>query len=265
MLPVQALALILLLQAPEAPSGAVVEPGSWSRLEFRARKGLVKGSVSLTARPARAEEGQAELRPWPDGTAREPAGGLIAFTTSTRATFRGHLERTTLMDDVGLVQDVVVEGKRRTTRRFGANGLHRWRERGGKVEEMHVTWVAPPDGRPIVDVAALLWLVTARRLDREGASLHVAVVSKGRRIGVDATAREIAEIESLAGAEARPVLARRVEIEPAEDDEEESVTLLGMQGGIDLYVEVGTGRPVEIRGKVPKIGRITARVVGAEP
>jgi len=261
------LAALLLQAAPAPPVEPPVPPPSWTRLRFEARKGLLRGEVVMTVRAATADEVRTQLVAWPQGTAREPSGAVRLFETRTKATFRSEMRRTTWVDDVGLLQDEAIEGKRRSLRRFGSDGAHQWKQKladGEPMtrEEKHVTWPVPTDGLPVWDAAALIHAVTAQRLNTRDVTLHFAILTKGRRVAVEAVPGPLIEMEG--GSRSVKASARRIDIRPSAEDDEESVAVLGMRGDVQLFVDAASGLPLEVRGTVPHAGLIRACVVASE-
>jgi hypothetical protein len=263
------LAALLLQAAPPAPAEPAPVAAPWTRVRFEARKGLLHGDVVMTLRSATADEVRARLMAWPEGAAREPMGEVQVFETRTKATFRAEVRRTTWIDDAGVLQDETIEGKRRSLRRFGTDGAHQWKERltdGGPSarEEKQLTWPLPTDGRPIWDVAALIHAATVQRLQVRDAPLEFAIVTKGRRVAVEAVPGPLVELEVDGARGCTKVAARRIDVRPSTEDDEESVAVLGMRGDVQLFVDAVTGRPLEVRGTVPHVGLIRARVVEIE-
>lgn len=255
-----------LLGACAAPSRAEPQdavswpaPGaSWRSLHLEARKAIFRGSVDLRAERRPAADVAADLRSCPDGDARKPDGEVVVFSLVTDASFRSRASRTTWADASGLLQDDGREGKRQSTRRFAPAAFCQWRQKGKSPwEERRVAFERLP-GRPLVDVGSMLWLATGLRLDREGARLDVAVVSKGRVLPLRLEAKETATIERGHGDR---VETRRVLI--ASEDEHDA-SLFGLKGDVDLYLSLADGMPVELRGHVEKLGAVRVRVRAVE-
>lgn len=255
------LLVLAALAAPSIPAEPLLPAGrSWSALDLSAKKGLLRGQVELTCSRVQAEDADRELVAWPEG-GRAPEGEVLKCTTCTSATFRADATRTTWLDARGLLQDVAHEGRRRSTRRFGVSGYRQWRRKGDSakapVDEKTVTFSGAP--RPVIDVASLLWLAAAHRLERDGARLSVGAVSKAGLVPLDVRADDVRDLDCGQAT----VRARRVLIEPPESDEEHPATLLGMTGPVELYLDMTSGLPLELRGTVARAGLIRARVVKA--
>jgi hypothetical protein len=275
------------------PSGAAwgaVEPPFLS-LHFKASKAVIlSGDVRLEVTTQPAEEALADLRECRDGSARLPAGDdVVVIDATTRATL--HLSQViTWIDpgDQGVLQTLAARrGRRWRLIRATEDGHHQWTHRPKdkkqskrpiddwtKRSEKHVTWEAD-EGRPRTASFALLYQAAALRLDRPGASAVLQVHAKGRLLNVALQARELAEVEvdlqRKQGGEERRVKGvqrlRRVTVDgdaAGDDGSESPVGLLGMSEGMELYLEPGSGLPVEVRGKVPKLGDLRVRLVEAE-
>ena len=261
MLLVAAAVLALSVDPPRtAPPAPWPAPGSsWCRLRLEARKAIFKGSADIRVARVPAADVVTELRQWPEGGARIPVGEVAVFRLESKATMRGEALRTTWLDAAGLLQDDGREGRRGTLRRFGASGLHAWKARGSGIVEERFVALEDPGPRAIVDVAGLLWLATGLRMDREGATMKVAVVSHGAVVPLDLSAKGTETIQSRGGA----VVARRVLIRPT--DPEAEASLFGLRGDVDLLLETSSGMPVELRGRVAKLGAVRVRVVEVVP
>ena len=246
--------------SPEPPGPLFPAGRAWCALDLSAKKGLLRGQVSLACRRIPAGEADRDLVAWPEG-GREPEGEVLTCTARTAATFRAEATRTTWLDAKGLLQDQAREGRKRSTRRFGVAGYRQWRTKGdagrSAAEEKTVTFGGEP--RPVVDVASLLWLATAHHLEREGGSLAVGAVTKGTLVPLAVRSQEVVDLDCGDST----VRARRVVIEAADDDDDHPPTLLGMTGPVELYLDVATGLPRELRGTVAHAGLIRARVVRA--
>ena len=148
--------------------------------------------------------------------------------------------------------------------------MDRWTKRS----EKHVTW---PEGRellPRTSSFGLLYQASALRLDREGAKAKLHIHAKGRLLEVSVEAKELVSVgvdhEVTRGGKTERVEGKRelrrvlVSGDAADGKDEESpVGLLGMSSGLELFLEPGTGLPVEVRGKVAKIGELRVRLAEA--
>lgn len=277
------------LAAPAVAAGTCERP--FESLRFRASKALfLSGEVrlELTRRPADAA--LEDLATCQDGRACAPAGDCVLLLDAhTQATLHESQELTWV--DGGRHDVLQTLAARRARRwrltRATEDGHHQWtrrpadkKQRKRSVEEWsdrseeHVVWQAAEDGGPRSSSFGLLYQATALRLDREGASASLQVHSKGRLLRLRLEARELVEVDvdlqRSQGGRTRHLKGeqalRRVTVDGdavGADGSESPVGLLGMSSGIELFLEPGTGLPVEVRGDLPKLGRLRVRLVEA--
>ena len=149
----------------------------------------------------------------------------------------------------------------------------KWSRREDEREEWPGT--GPLAALPVTAGQALLYQAAAARLDREDASLEMLlpgshglarlVLRAGEEMTVDAD-----HVRTSGNGATRvkgPVAARRVTVEVGEagDSPAEAVDVLGMEGDVEMLLEIGTGIPLEVRGAVPGLGRLTVRLARIEP
>ena len=274
-------------------ASTVAEPcaPAFEHLRFQARKALVlSGELTLDASVPAADSALRELRSCDDGPACLPPGRcLVLLDAGTKAGSHVSQALTWLDSEKGSVVQVLEarRGRRWRLTRQTEDGHHQWtrrpankRERRASIDEWskrseeHVAWPEPPGDLPRSSSFALLHEAMARRLDREGASAELVVYSKGRVMRVGLKAHDLVEVDvdyerrAAGGVERvegrRPL--RRVEVEGdtvGDDEGESAVSLLGLESDLELYLEPGTGLPVEIRGGVKLFGKVRVRLAEA--
>jgi hypothetical protein len=123
------------------------------------------------------------------------------------------------------------------------------------------------------DGYGLLVLACSPRLDLDGSTLTATVPSRAGALAVTLVARDVRQVrarytcgpdDARRGRVERAVTVRRVEItarSSTESDVEPEVGLLGLTGPIEVDVGVVDRVPVEVRGRVPKLGRVRVKLV----
>ncbi len=285
-----AVAWISCLSTAAAPAGG--PPAlPFESLQFKASKAVIfSGKVRIEARVLSTEEARAELRSCPDDEAKGPDGDhVILLDATTKAPFHSSQELTWIdRSDQGVLQTIAVrKGRRRRLIRATGTGHHQWtrrptNKREGKRSlddwtdrsEKHVAWPTGAASGARSSSFGLIYQAAALRLDVEGASAQVRVFSKGELHEVTLTAEDLVAVDVNLQREEGGVLQRvrgerelrRVTVTGdvvGAEDSESPVGLLGMSSGIELFLEPGTGLPLEIRGVVPKLGALRVRLVEA--
>ncbi len=288
-----ALAVIALVAAgaaaaPDRPACPDTPPPvPWRELRFSAKKLFLSATTTLGVRFLPTAEAAAELRPIPQGDAVPPSRPTVAVLTSTTDLPFGRDEEVVLWLDPGtgrLAQfdkQVVGSKQYRKLRRYTSHGYVEWRtspaddrERGlpprdwTKSKKQVVTAAAAlPPSTVLTDGYALLYLVSAARLDRPESHLRAAVLSDDQLVVLEFEADGLTRIpvdyeESWPDRSWRrkdTILVRAVRVtghRAGDDAPDDDVDLgfLGMKGALTIYVEVGTGLPVELQGRASKIG-----------
>jgi len=267
-------------------------PLAWTRLRMQAAKALVlRGSVEVNARRLPAAE--APLGACAEGEGRAVgAEGAILITGTADSTVSKPTRSATVLDaaSLGVLQtEELRPGKKLKQRRFLRAGDHVWRrapdDRGDRkadpttwpvYRDEHESWPeGGPFDLPVTDGHALLYQAAASRLDREGATLDVLLWTHERLVMLHlrATDRVMLPVDfqrrgpdGWSRVDAK-VPARRVaiDVEPVSPEgEPEELDVLGMKRGVEMYLEEGTGLPLEVRGQVSPVGDVAVRLTEAE-
>lgn len=274
-----------------AAAAAPCEP-AFRELRFEARKALVlSAEVSIEARALGAGPAREDLRACPDGPAAVPEGDcLVLLDAVSEAPFH-HAQELTWLEPggAGVLQVLKARrGRRWRLLRRTEDGHHRWTRRpDGRKEsrrgvddwsrrtDEHVPWELSGEPAPATSGYALLHQAMAGRLDREGAASLFLVHAKGRLLEVRLEAAGLVEVEASyllrRPGEVRRVKGRRslrrvvVSGRAVGADEEggSAVGLLGMSSDVELFLEPGTGLPVELRGVVDGAGALRVRLAEA--
>ncbi len=160
---------------------------------------------------------------------------------------------------------------------FGSDGIRLLRVRKDDAEccvnwsearssyRLFADWSSDGDG--ISDPNSLFYLVGTETLQRPGAELGLRLFSDNQLLQVklrvrDSINTEVALVESVGGAERRIDGSReglRITIDASHldpDVREEDLSVLGMQGAIEMLVDRDWGVPLSISGRVPKFGEV---------
>jgi len=279
-------------QPPTEPA-QVVQPAAadtgvpWTELRFVARKFLLSARATLSARVVPAAEAAALLLSVPEGTAR---GLTTPFLIETRLAsdlpFGRREVAIAWVAPGGAALQSEKQGAGRKLyerrRRYTTEGYYSWRSEPDSSTEKKleaegwtrrgayaVSWTEPPTkGVAVTDSYALLYLVSAARLDRPGARLRLHVFSR----------RQLVEVEFKAGGQTRlevdfdevhgdrttrrrgTIPVCEVHGTPVGDGDDVQMGLMGLRGALKIFVEPGTGMPLEIRGRADHLGEIRIRL-----
>jgi hypothetical protein len=168
--------------------------------------------------------------------------------------------------------------------RYTDCGLFTWRsspENNREAAQPVNTWthrkqylvepaVGPPEGTPVSDPYALIYLATAARLDRKDSRLKLVMLADDRFVEVtfisgNLTFSRVRFRESWPGGDrartgdalVRIVRATARALGATDSSEDVDLGFLGMRGALTIYLEVGTALPVALSGRVQHIGEVT--------
>jgi hypothetical protein len=171
--------------------------------------------------------------------------------------------------------------------RYTEAGLYTWRSSPANERESALppqSWtrrkaylvapsVRPSKGTSVSDSYALIYLVTAARLDRRGSELRLVMLADDRYLEMSLASGGLT-YSHMSFEEAWPggsrtrhgdVLVRTVRataraLGATESSEDVELGFLGMRGVLTMYVEVGTGLPVAFSGRVQHVGEVAVRL-----
>jgi hypothetical protein len=294
-------------QPPPVPAGepapAAVAPVAeespgvpWTELRYAAHKLFLSASATVqTARVPAAELATLLRRPDKGLEVALPAAGAVAVALAYELPF-GRDERVTLWLDpangaaLGGEKTALGGSAYHKLMRFTQGGLYTWRSSPKNAREAArgpQDWtdrsrylikpaVQPPQGTVVTDPYALLYLVSAARLDRKDSSLRLVLLSGKRYVEIALVAGGLSYLrasfeESWPGGSRQrngDVLVRSVHgtanaVGAAETADNVDLGFLGMRGALTLLVEVGTGIPIAFSGQADYIGNLTVRLTRA--
>ncbi len=295
---------LLLGGAAALAAGRGAEPGpavgprygdvTWSELAFSAHKFFLSASTTIRIERVAAATAAGQMATVPRGEAVPvPAGGAAAITVDTALPF-GRDESVTLLFDPATGAAL---GGRKTTRgrgayhkllRYTGAGLFTVRSAPANGREAALPpeeWTrrkaylvepatAPPPGAPVVDSYALIYLVSAAHLDREGDASRVYMLADDRFVELAFVAGSLTyhrvdfEERWPGGRRHREgkVLVREVRVTArplgGDDNRGGDVDLgfLGMRGSLTVLLEQGSDLPLALAGRVEHIGELTVRL-----
>jgi hypothetical protein len=265
----------------------------WVELVYSAHKFFLGASTTIRAERAPvAALASAVKRPLAGTPVPLPETDIVTITTKTDLPF-GRDETVTVWIDpaasaaLGGEKTMLGHGAYHKFLRYTEEGLYTWRSSPANVHENTLgfeSWsdlrrylvapaVRPAQGTPVTDSYALLYLVSAARLDRKGSGLKVVMLADDRFVEVTFIASKLtysrASFEEVwpGGRRQRDghVLVRTVRataraLGANEASEDVELGFLGMRGALTLYLEAGTGLPVALSGRVQHIGEVTVRL-----
>ena len=274
---------------------------AWVELEFEARKFFFEATTRLSTRLESATAVREDLRASPDATPRGPSGAHVAVVRLLSELPFGRHETATAWIDAG--NGAGLQGERLTTGHKNSWKLWRYLEHGkyvwrvspeGKQEERldSSAWTrrrerfegwqgSVPPRMVMTDSYALLYLVSASRLERAGAERKFCLEVDGRLVEIRFQAGEEItdrfEFEEVVAGSSRmrqgKMTARAVRgigraVDGGSTDDDVDLGFMGLKGTITILADERTGVPLEIRGRADGVGRVTVRlrrVVLAEP
>ena len=171
--------------------------------------------------------------------------------------------------------------------RYTEGGLYTWRSSPANERESTLppqSWtrrkgylvapsVTPSQGVSVSDSYALIYLVTAARLDRRGSDLRLVMLADDRYVEMNLAAggltySRVSFEETWPGGSrirrgdvlVRTVRATARALGATESSEDVELGFLGMRGALTMYLEVGTGLPVAFSGRVQHVGELAVRL-----
>jgi hypothetical protein len=263
----------------------------WSELEFKASKLLLSATATLSFKEQRGADATPDMHGPPRGKALAVGDKVLLISMFNDLPF-GRFEKVSAWLDpasgAALQSEKLVTGSKQywKLRRYSSDGYYMWRsEPGSKQErklnepawskrsEYPVKWdQMPPAGTAVSDSYALLYLISAARLDREGASLTTIIYSKKKLVELEFKAGRLLTLPvSYTEVNGKQKRTREGKIRVREvtgrgkpldgkdsEDNGKDVDLgfLGMQGELTVLLEEGTGIPIEVRGRADTIGKL---------
>jgi len=281
--------------APEAspvtpPAAQRLGQVGWTELDYSARKFFLAAHTKLRAERAGAGELADILRTPPGGRPVPlPESGAVAVSVRTDLPF-GRDETVKVFIDpstgaaLGSEKTMLGRNPYHKLIRYTDCGLFTWRNSPANSSEAAQpvnTWthlkqylvepaVGPPEGTPVSDPYALIYLATAARLDRKDSQLKLVMLADDRFVEVtfisgNLTFSRVRFQESWPGGDrartgdalVRIVRATARALGATDSSEDVDLGFLGMRGALTIYLEVGTALPVALSGRVQHIGEVT--------
>jgi len=271
----------------------VFQAVNWSHARFAAHKLMFNAQVDLYIDSIPRAAALDELRTPPEGTmvtTQTPV--LLLLRMENSLPFDQHESISTWLDPstlASLQSDKLVWGHKHyfKQRRFTRNGYYQWRAEPASKDQRAATndawsrrrqrlyrWEESASSPPVVtDPFALLYLLSAARLDRDRSPLQVVVFAKRRLVRLEFTpgklvSREMSFTVTENNRQQRrpgPLTLRQVtgngcSLAAGDNNEEVDLGFLGMSGELTVLLEYQTGIPVQINGKVKGLGDVTVRL-----
>ncbi len=277
-----------------APARPAFEKVAWTELSYSAHKFFLGASTTVGAEMGPAAPVAALLRTPPAGAPIPlPASNVLTITSKTKLPFDRDEAVTVWLDPAtgaALGGEKTMKGGSAYHKflRFTEGGLFTWRREpaneresklpvdawSGRSQYLVAPAARPSPGTPVTDSYALIYLVSAARLDRRGGALTLVMLADDTYVEMTFASGGLTYVparfdETWPGGGRRRegnVLVRTVRATARalgdRDREKEDVELgfLGMRGALTLYLEVGTGVPVALAGRVQYIGELTVRL-----
>jgi len=266
---------------------------AWSTLSYSAHKFFLGAKTTIRAERLPSAAVADALRRPPNGTpVALPTVDVEAVSVTTDLPF-GRDEAVRILFDpttgaaIGGEKTMLGRSAYHKLLRYTEGGLFTWRASPASDREAELApdrWshrksylvepaVKPPAGTPVADSYALLYLVSAARLDRQGSSMRLVMLADDRYVEMVFVAGGLTYSQSSfeetwpGGSHRRQgdVLVRRVKavaraLDSTQGGEDVELGFLGMRGTLTILLEVGTGLPVSLSGRVEHIGDLTVRL-----
>jgi hypothetical protein len=269
----------------------------WSELVFKARKLLLSATAILSFE--QLEPGDI-LRDVPSGKSFPVGESKILLVSMRNQLPFGRDEKVSAWLDSGsgaaLQSEKLVTGSKQywKLRRYGPKGFFQWRaEPSGNAEKKldRSSWTrtsdywvhwdqSPPEGVTVCDSYALLYLISAARLDQPGNSLKTVIFSKKKLVELEFSpgqrlSQKVSYTEKRDKTSKRRsgrIWVREVKgtgkpLSGGGNGKDVDLGFLGMQGEMTVLLEEGTGVPIEVRGRADNIGnlRVVLQQVTLQP
>jgi hypothetical protein len=289
--------VLAVVLASAAPAAEPLGPVGWRRIELGASKLLLSATTSLSVERLPVERARGLLRVPPEGAPFPmPGPEVVALTTDTVLPFGRHEVTTVLLDPSAgavLQGDKLVTGRKPYQKvfRYTKEGFFFWRaspvspgeekaspEGWSKRRARLVRAVAPlPEGAVVTDSYALLYLVSAAGLNRQGSAFTTFILADDQpielRFEAGGLVQQDADYQERWTGDSRrrrgllllrtvTVKARAVSGQPGAGDVD--LGFLGMRGSIRILVEARTGLPVQVVGRTDSIGDLTVNLQAVE-
>lgn len=290
-------ALAGVLAGAAAASGPAFEPVRWRRLDLGASKLLLSATTAVTVESVPSTRAALDLRKPPEGSPVSPSGPTVTVLTIESELPFGRRERTRVwldpQDGRALQRSKWVSGRRQYQKvyRYTREGYYSWRSSPASSREEalpperwtehsgHLVVASPvlSSAAVVSDSYALLYLASAGQLHRQGGRLQVLMLADERPVEMRFESEGLVQVavdfreHGSSGVRHRreQVVARRVRVSGRSVDAtlhpgQVDLGFLGMRGELQMLVEVATGLPIRIAGRVDKIGELTVDVRGVE-
>ena len=279
---------------PTTPAG---EQGfgevSWTELSYSARKFFLGAETVIRAGRLPAETLAEALPTSPVGRQVVPLGKEAVAVSVTSDLPFGRDEAVKVFIDpetgaaMGGEKTMLGRSAYHKYLRYTEGGIYTWRSSPANERESALppqSWtrrkgyLVAPSARPspgtsVSDSYALIYLVTAARLDRRGSDLRLVMLADDRYVEMNLAAGGLT-YSHVAFEEAWPggsrtrrgdVLVRTVRataraLGATESSEDVELGFLGMRGALTIYLEAGTGLPVAFSGRVQHVGEVAGRL-----
>ncbi len=286
-------ALILLAAVTVGPNVAAKRAQgpslpAWSTLNFSASKLMVTARSSLSVSEESLDAAQSHWAELSDGGRGSEAAGGATVRLESKTSMLSRVSITTVWVQPGSLaafQRTLIESGSRARKkvyRFSdaeavafrsepANKAEqdlpepRWTKRG----EQHIDTAG---ALTVTDPLALFYLIATHPHNELDLGIEVDVLTRNRiskvrikRTATRATIRTTSTVTTVDGSQHRastPNLAVRIyEVTPVNNAGD--LRLLGLEGAIQVAVDETLRMPVEIRGKIPPVGRVTVKLRSA--
>jgi hypothetical protein len=268
-------------------------PVPWVELAYSAHKFFLGASTTIRVERAPVTAlASAVKQPLAGTPVPLPETDIVTITTKTDLPF-GRDETVTMWIDpatgAALGGEKIMLGRSAYHKflRYTDGGIYTWRSAPANDRETALSpegWtrhkqylvepsVRPARGTPVIDSYALLYLVTAARLDRRGSGLRFVMLADDRYAEMAFVARGLTytrvEFDEIwpGGSRRREgdvmvqtVRATARALGASEASEDVELGFLGMRGALTIYLEAGTGLPLALSGRVQHIGELTVRL-----
>jgi len=271
----------------------IPKPPAWREVSYSASKFLLRASTTMRVDLVPSSSLKPHLRTSPEGTGvPPPASRLFLVEANTDMPFGRSEEARTWLDPLtgAAIQTEKTALRRRPYRqvyRYPRQGVDTWRtapadagEEGGEAEkwsQLQTQWEPVdrplPEHATLTDAYALLVLLSLHPFERQEEQHTHFVLTDERLVKLTFTAGALTtaavDFDEIRGSSrrrrserivVRPVTVSGSAVAEGSGGRDVDLGFLGMRGSLTVLLEAETGIPVEVSGRVERIGNLVVRL-----
>ncbi len=266
-------------QAPDLSWARV----TWSELELKAKKLLMTATARVELTPVPGAKAREQLGPLGSGTPRMPRETAIQL--GLHSDFVGRRSSTRLWvdpaDASAFERHQIESGKRQRSKRYryASEGVwserlvprdksertlapERWSDRQEKFDQLPAART-----RGLSEPGALLYLISAAAIEDLEQGITFPVFTRGQTTAVVARGVKRVAVPVNFNVAGKTISGDRaallVTLDAESTDGKEEFELLGLEGDIEIYLDLEHRMPLMISGRVSPVGKVNIRLTRA--